>query len=97
VAINQPPPGPPPPSVAPAPPAPAPAPPINLKYYGFKIMKADGRTMAFLTDGDEIVFAEENQTLKQRYKIVRITRTNIVIEDTQAKSTQTLAIQETPS
>jgi hypothetical protein len=73
------------------------APPINLKYYGFKVSKTDGHTVAFLLDGDDIMIVTENETVKQRYKIVRIARTSIVIEDTQAKSTQTLTLQDTPT
>ncbi len=72
------------------------APPIALKYFGYTTKK-DGRTVAFLTDGDEILLVGENQTVKQRYRIVRIARTSIVIEDTQAKSTQTLTLQEIAS
>ena len=79
-------------------PAPAqPPPPINLKYYGYVISKTDGRKEAFLLDGEDIILATENQTIKQRYRIVRIALTSIVIEDTQGKNTQTLQFQELPS
>lgn len=71
-------------------------PPISFKYYGYKIMDSDGRKVAFLMDGEEIVRVEENQTVKQRYRIVRIALKSIVIEDIQAKSTQTLQLQDTP-
>lgn len=92
IAINRPalnPPGPPPP-----PPAPT-APPMTFKYYGYKISKADGRKEAFLLDGDEIIIAGENDSVKRgRYKVVRIGVNSITIEDTQFKSTQTLQLQE---
>jgi hypothetical protein len=79
-------------------PAPTPPPPpINLKYYGYVVSKVDGRKEACLLDGEDIILATENQTIKQRYKIVRIALTSIVIEDTQAKDTQTLQFQDTPS
>jgi hypothetical protein len=74
----------------------APAQPINLKYYGILRYVGDGRKQAMLLDGDDIIVAEENQTVKQRYRIVRIAQTSIVIEDTQSKSTQTLSLQEIP-
>lgn len=73
------------------------APPINLKYYGYVISKTDGRKEACLLDGEDIILATENETVKQRYKIVRIALTSIVIEDTQAKNTQTLQFQDLPS
>jgi hypothetical protein len=79
-------------------PAPTPAPPpINLKYYGYVVSKVDGRKEACLLDGEDIVLATENETIRQRYKIVRIALTSIVIEDTQAKNTQTLQFQDTPA
>jgi hypothetical protein len=61
------------------------------------VSKADGQKAAFLLDGDDIMVVRENETVKQRYKIVRIALNSIVIEDTQAKSTQTLALQDTPT
>jgi hypothetical protein len=89
---------PPPQVVTPVGPPPAPPPPpINLKYYGYVVSKKDGRKEAFLLDGEDILFATENQTVKQRYKIVRIALNSIVIEDTQAKNTQTLQFQDLPS
>ncbi len=78
--------------------APTPPPtPINLKYYGYVVSKVDGRKEACLLDGEDIILATENQTIKQRYKIVRIALTSIVIEDTQGKNTQTLQFQDLPS
>jgi hypothetical protein len=47
-------------------------------------------------DGEEPLLVEENQTVKQRYRIIRIDFKSIVIEDTQAKNTQTLQIQDNP-
>jgi hypothetical protein len=79
------------------PPPTPPPPPINLKYYGYVVSKTDGRKEACLLDGEDIILAAENQTIKQRYKIVRIALNSIVIEDTQAKNTQTLQFQDTPS
>jgi len=92
IPINHPPPTPP----GPPPPPPAPtAPPMTFKYYGYKISKSDGRKEAFLLDGDEIIIAGENDSMKRgRYKVVRIGVNSITIEDTQFKSTQTLQLQE---
>lgn len=75
-----------------APPGPPPAPPIDLKYYGYVVSKADGDKKAFLLDGDNILMVSENQTVKQRYRIVKIALTTIEIEDMQAKNTQTLRL-----
>lgn len=95
IAVNQPPAHP--PAVVPSgPPAPPPPPPINLKYYGYTVSKADGHKQAFLLDGEEPLIVIEGQTVKQRYKIVKIALTSIDIEDTQAKDTQTLKLQDVP-
>ena len=70
---------------------------MTFKYYGYKISKTDGHKAAFLLDGDDILIAGENDTVKRRYRVVRIGLDSITIEDTQFKSTQTLRLQENPS
>jgi hypothetical protein len=79
----------------PVPPAPT-APQMTFKYYGFKVSSSDGHKAAFLLDGDDILVAGENDTIKRRYKVVKIGVNSITIEDTQFKSTQTLLLQESP-
>jgi hypothetical protein len=96
IAVNHPPP----PPVNPGPPQPPPAPtapPMTFKYYGYKVSKSDGHKAAFLLDGDDILIAGENDTVKRRYRVVKIGINSITIEDTQFKSTQTLPLQENPS
>lgn len=84
---------PPPPGPPPPPPVPT-APPMTFKYYGYKVSKEDGRKEAFLLDGEEIIIAGENDSVKLgRYKVVRIGVNSITIEDTQFKSQQTLQLQ----
>ena len=79
------------------PPAPQ-APPITFKYYGYKVSKSNGRKQAFLLDGDDIIIAGENDSVKAgRYRVVTIGVNSITIEDTQFKKTQTLPLQETPA
>jgi hypothetical protein len=91
-------PPPPPPQIGPPPTPPPPmAPPITMKYYGYQISKVDGTKKAFLLDGDDIIIAGENESVKRgRYKVVAIGLTSITIEDTQFKSNQTVRIQEDP-
>jgi hypothetical protein len=78
-------------------PAPPPPPQITLKYYGYKVSSSDGHKAAFLLDGDDIMVAGENDTVKRRYRVVKIGVNSITIEDTQYKSTQTLPLQENPA
>ena len=83
------------PVAASGPPPPPPAPPITFHYYGFKVSKANGRKEAFLLDGDEIMIAGENDSVKRgRYKVKRIGVNSITIEDTQFNHEQTLQLEE---
>ncbi len=99
IPVNQPPPQPvvpPQPAVTNnTPPPPPPPAPLTLKYFGYKLSKASGQKEAYLTDGEDILRVEENQTLKQHYRVVKIALTSITIEDTQTRTTQTLTLQET--
>ena len=81
------------PSGDPDKPVEAPPPPINLKYYGFSTVKASGQKTAFFLDGEEILVAPEGQTVKRRYRVVRIGPASVVMEDTESKRQQTLTLQ----
>jgi hypothetical protein len=85
-------PQPPPPVVVPPEPK---APPIPLKFYGFVNKSKVGDKRAFFLDGDDIVIAAEGDTIKKRYKIVRIGINSAVVEDTEFKSNnqQTLPLE----
>jgi hypothetical protein len=80
-------PGPPPGPVTPV------APPIDLKYYGYSTVKGQARRKAFLLDGEDIIMAFEGETVKRRYKVLKINATSVTMEDTQFNSTQTLPLQ----
>jgi hypothetical protein len=71
------------------------APPIPLKFYGFVNRSKVGDKRAFFLDGEDIVIAAEGDTIKKRYKIVRIGVNSAVVEDTQFKSNnqQTLPLE----
>jgi hypothetical protein len=76
-------------------PPPAPPPPIPLKFYGFSgTTRTTGNRSAFFLDGDDIVIARENETIRNRYKIVRIGVNSAVVEDTVNKNQQTLPLVE---
>jgi hypothetical protein len=76
------------------PPPPPPPPPINLKFYGWSTTTAAGKRMGYFLDGEEILLAGEGDTLKRRYKIVRIGPTSVVIEDIDAKRQQSVPLTE---
>jgi hypothetical protein len=69
------------------------APPIPLKYYGFTSPRAGGKR-AFFMEGEEVYLGLEGETVKKRYKIVRINLNSVVMEDTDFKDQQTLPLVE---
>jgi len=77
----------------PPPPAPPP-PPIPLKFYGYSTAVVNGRKTAYFMDGDEIFLAAEGDTLKKRYKVVRIGPNAAVIEDLDVKRQQSVPLTE---
>jgi len=87
------------PKQPPPPPGPPPdpkAPPIPLKFYGFVNQSKSGADKrAFFLDGEDIVIATEGDTIKKRYKIIRIGINSATVEDTQFKSNnqQTLPLE----
>jgi hypothetical protein len=78
----------PPPPVKPAPP------PIPLKFYGYVSESEGPAKRAFFLDGDDIVVAAENDTIRNRYKIIRIGVNSAVVEDVTTKNQQTLPLVE---
>jgi hypothetical protein len=72
----------------------APPPPINLKYYGFSTGRMNGKKTAFFLDGDEISVAGEGETVKKRYRVVRIGVNSVLMEDTESKRQQSLPLTE---
>ena len=77
-----------------APSGPPPPPPITLRYYGFSSMAGSAAKTAFFLDGEDILVAKEGETLKRRYRVVRIGATSVVMEDTESKRQQTIQLAE---
>jgi len=82
------PPPPPPPGAAVEPPPP----PITLKYYGISTVRNDGRKAAYFLDGEDILIASEGETLKRRYKLLRISASSVLLEDTESKRQQSVPL-----
>jgi hypothetical protein len=80
------------------PPGPPPPPPIPFKYYGYAGKATDGQLQGFFREGDastgDIFTAHEDQTLKNRYKIIRIGIKSAVVEDTTNQRQETLPLLE---
>ena len=83
----------------PPPPGPTPPPPptpIPFKFYGYVNASTQGQKTAFFLEGDDIHVVREGDTVKRRYRIVRIGVNSVVVEDTNTKSQQTLPLEEQP-
>jgi hypothetical protein len=78
----------------PPPPGPPQPPPITLKYFGFTSASGASTKKAFFLDGDDILIAKEGDTLKKRYRVVRISVTSVVMEDMDSKRQQTIPLTE---
>ena len=84
------PPPPPPPVVKPPPP------PIPLKFYGTALPLKGGMRRVFCMQGEDILTPGEGEVVQKRYRIVRITPMNVVVEDLDYKNEQTLPIEPIP-
>jgi hypothetical protein len=94
---NPPPPPPPieptpPPPVNAAPPTPRP-PAIALKFYG-TAQRQGGPRRAFLTDGEEIIIAQEGDRVANFYEIRRIGVSSLELEDSRSRQVQQLPLIE---
>jgi hypothetical protein len=82
----------------PGPPVEPPPPPITLKFYGLSTVRNNGKKSAYFLDGDDILIASEGETLKRRYKLVRISASSVLLEDTESKRQQSVPLtQEAPA
>jgi hypothetical protein len=82
------------PAEPPKPAGPPPPPPIPLKFYGYASAAKSGPRRAFFLNGDDIFVAAENDTIQNRYKVIRIGVNSAVVEDTTNKHEQTLPLVE---
>jgi len=82
------------PTEPPKPPGPPPPPPIPLKFYGYSGALRSTARRAFFLSGEDIVQAGENETIGNRYKILRIGVNSAIVEDTVSKNQQTLALAD---
>lgn len=70
------------------------APPIPLKFYGFISTPRGADRRGFFLDGEDIVVAAEGETIKNRYKVVRIGLNSVEMEDLEFQQRQTLRLEE---
>ncbi|MCS7042542.1 MAG: hypothetical protein NZR01_07100 [Bryobacteraceae bacterium] len=88
--------GPEPPPPPPAPPAKQAPPPIPLRFYGVALPLRGNDRRVFCLQGDEILTPSEGDLVQNRYRIVRITATSVLVEDTQYRHQQQVPIDQPP-
>jgi hypothetical protein len=77
----------------PKPAGPPQPPPITLQFYGFAApATSSGVRRGFFLDEDEVLIANEGDTLKGRYHIVSLQPKSAEVEDTTTKNRQSLPI-----
>jgi hypothetical protein len=68
--------------------------PFTPKYYGLASPTGNGRKRAFFLDGEDYIIKSEGETVKGHFRLVRISATSVVVEDTDSKRQQTVQIAE---
>jgi hypothetical protein len=72
---------------------PAGPPPIPLKFYGFAAPSvAGGVRRGFFLNQDNVIIADQGETVMGRYRIVDLQTKSAEVEDVMTKSLQSLAI-----
>lgn len=72
---------------------PPPQPPIPLKFYGFiQPRGVAGPNRGFFLEGDNVLVGAEGQVLLKKYKIVQLSASSAVMEDTTSNHRQTLVL-----
>ena len=87
-------PGPPKPVVPAGPPPEPPPVPPPYKFYGYSTSRNNGKRTAYFLDGEEILLATEGDTLRRRYKCVRISPNSVTVEDLDAKKQVSVPLTE---
>jgi hypothetical protein len=86
--------GPEPPPPPPAPQPKPPPPPIPLKFFGNALPLNGGAKRVFCMQGEEVLTPAEGEVIQRRYKIIKVNKTSVVVEDLDYKNQQTLPIDE---
>jgi hypothetical protein len=77
----------------PVPTGPPPPPPINLKFYGFASKPGEPKRV-FLSQGEDVFIASEGDIIDRRYKVLRITPTQVEIEDVLNNNRQNIPLTQ---
>ncbi len=71
---------------------PPPPPPIPLRFYGFANNSGEAKKKIFLSEGDNIFIAEEGQVIDRRFRVVKVGKNSVEIEDLLNNNTQSIPL-----
>lgn len=74
-------------------------PPLQVPYrfYGYKEDPRTGRRMAFFTDGDNVFIAAEGETIRNQYRVLKISNQSCDVEEISSGRRATLQLETPPS
>ena len=76
-----------------APPKPPGPPPINLRFFGFESRPGEPQRI-FLSQGEDVFVASEGDVVNRRYKVVKIMKNAVEIEDMLNNTRQTIPLTQ---
>lgn len=77
-----------------SPPPPPPPPKAPVRFFGFAQGSAGGARRVFLTNGEDTFIVREGDVFMQRYRLLRVTATNIEIEQVGGEHRWTVPIEQ---
>lgn len=81
------------PTVVEAPPPPPPPPP-PARFFGFAQASAGGARRVFLTNGEDTFIVREGEVFMQRYRLVRVGKDNVEIEETGGRNRWVVPLEQ---
>jgi len=69
-----------------------PPPPIPLRFYGFASSPNDPEKKIFLSEGESIFIAKQGDVVNRRYKVGKISKNSVEIEDLLNNNTQSIPL-----
>jgi hypothetical protein len=83
------------PPTPPQPPPPPPPPQIPLKFFGFANKPGEAKKV-FLSQGEDVFIAVENDIVDRRYKVIHIGPSSVEIEDVLYNNRQSIPLTQGP-
>ncbi len=73
---------------------PPPPPPSPVRFFGFAQASAGGGRRVFLTNGEETFIVREGGVFLQRYRLVRVGKDNVEIEETGGRNRWVVPLEQ---